>query len=118
MSTPGAATSTAEEELENAAGWSSCVVAAAVRTCGSSAGNESGLPVVVRSFPAAATVIVPRPNASTIASSMKKLWSGPPRLRLIKPRPASDACVIPWITVVSSIASDGLASKARRTACG
>ena len=58
MPTPGAARSTAAEALEKNGGLRSGPTAATVRTCGSEAGNSSGLPSL-SSLPAAATSVMP-----------------------------------------------------------
>ena len=58
MPTPGALRSTAVLALEKIALRSSGVVAATVTTCGSEAGNSSGLPSW-NSLPAAATGMMP-----------------------------------------------------------
>ena len=60
--TPGALMSIASLTLENHALESSGVVAATVTTCGSEAGNSSGLPSA-NSFPAAATGMIPLATA-------------------------------------------------------
>ena len=62
MSTPGADRSIALLAFENCALLSSGVVAATVTTCGSEAGNSSGLPLS-NSLPAAATGMIPLATA-------------------------------------------------------
>ena len=62
MSTPGALRSIASLEFEKSALLSSRVVAATVTTCGSEAGNSSGLPSS-NSLPAAATGMIPLATA-------------------------------------------------------
>ena len=62
MSTPGADRSIALLALENTRSCRPRVVAATVTTCGSEAGNSSGLPLS-NSLPAAATGMIPLATA-------------------------------------------------------
>ena len=66
IDSPGALRSTAGLEFENDEASSRALTAAIVSTCGSEAGNSSGLPSA-NSLPAAATGTIPRRIASWIA---------------------------------------------------
>ena len=67
MLSPGADRSIAALAFEKYEDWRSGPTAATVRTCGSEAGNSSGLPSA-NSFPAAATGTIPRATANWSAT--------------------------------------------------
>ena len=75
IDSPGALRSTAGLEFEKELAFRRALTAAMVSTCGSEAGNSSGLPAS-NSLPAAATGTIPRWTASWIAlySARQRLW--------------------------------------------
>ena len=117
MSWPGAARSMSGDALEKYVARLLSSVAPIVSTWANEAGKERGLPSS-RPFPADATTSDPVPKAARIACSSIASRSGPPRLRLITPRPCATADEGPEISPPTVSTPPGLASQACSFACG